>query len=402
MGIKQHNGNTKADRLAELKIRSPSIQLIKFGAIGLNAILFSPLLIAADTGSQYGTNITINDGDRITGDTADPSGNLYGVMTPAGNTPGNINLGNDVTVNVNDASGYAKGIIIQGKNSSLTANRLTVDVVGQTSAIGINLIGDYTHADLGTGSTIKSNDDGIIIGHSSTLTATQFTIENSNGIGLTINDYGTSVDLGSGSKIKTDGSTGVYIGGLNGNNANGAARFTATDLTIDVQGYSAMGINVQKNSVVDLGTNSSIKTSGDNAHGLWSFGQVSANALTVDVTGAAANGVEVRGGTTTIGADSHISWQEEPQTKQPLQSGDGVIALVNNLGATPLSELYGVYNRLTTRCQQAGLTIERNLIGAYCTSLDMTGFSITLLKVDDETLALWDAPVHTPALNWGK
>ncbi len=43
-----------------------------------------------------------------------------------------------------------------------------------------------------------------------------------------------------------------YIGGLNGNNANGAARFTATDLTIDVQGYSAMGINVQKNSVVDL------------------------------------------------------------------------------------------------------------------------------------------------------
>ncbi|STM39389.1 outer membrane autotransporter/adhesion protein [Escherichia coli] len=49
MGIKQHNGNTKADRLAELKIRSPSIQLIKFGAIGLNAIIFSPLLIAADT-----------------------------------------------------------------------------------------------------------------------------------------------------------------------------------------------------------------------------------------------------------------------------------------------------------------------------------------------------------------
>ena len=52
MGIKQHNGNTKADRLAELKIRSPSIQLIKFGAIGLNAIIFSPLLIAADTGSH--------------------------------------------------------------------------------------------------------------------------------------------------------------------------------------------------------------------------------------------------------------------------------------------------------------------------------------------------------------
>ena len=96
------------------------------------------------------------------------------------------------------------------------------------------------------------------------------------------------------------------------------------------------------------------------------------------------------------------AWQEVTQTKQALQKGDRVIALVNNLGATPLSELYGVYNRLTQRCEEAGIVIARNLIGSYCTSLDMVGFSITLLKADDETLALWDAPVHTPALNWGK
>lgn len=54
--------------------------------------------------------------------------------------------------------------------------------------------------------------------------------------------------------------------------------------------------------------------------------------------------------------------------------GDRVIALVNNLGATPLSELYGVYNRLTQRCEETGIVIERNLIGSYCTSLDMVGF----------------------------
>ena len=53
-------------------------------------------------------------------------------------------------------------------------------------------------------------------------------------------------------------------------------------------------------------------------------------------------------------------------------------------------------------CEEAGIVIARNLIGSYCTSLDMVGFSITLLKADEETLALWDAPVHTPALNWGK
>ena len=98
----------------------------------------------------------------------------------------------------------------------------------------------------------------------------------------------------------------------------------------------------------------------------------------------------------------HGNWQEVSETKQPLQSGDQVIAMVNNLGATPLSELYGVYNRLESCCQAAGITIVRNLVGTWCTSLDMAGFSITLLKADAGILDLWDAPVHTPALNWGK
>ncbi|MBS0973236.1 dihydroxyacetone kinase subunit DhaK [Serratia rubidaea] len=94
-------------------------------------------------------------------------------------------------------------------------------------------------------------------------------------------------------------------------------------------------------------------------------------------------------------------WREELQTKRPLARGDRVIALVNNLGATPLSELYGVYHRLAERCAETGLIVERSLVGAYCTSLDMQGVSITLLKVDDEALSLWDAPVNTPALRWG-
>ncbi len=91
-------------------------------------------------------------------------------------------------------------------------------------------------------------------------------------------------------------------------------------------------------------------------------------------------------------------WIEETQEKQPLKSGDRVIALVNNLGATPLSELYGVYHRLALCCENFGLNIERSLIGSYCTSLDMSGISITLLKVDDALLTLWDAPVATPAM----
>ncbi len=46
-------------------------------------------------------------------------------------------------------------------------------------------------------------------------------------------------------------------------------------------------------------------------------------------------------------------------------------------------------------------TVARSLVGSYITSLDMAGASVTLLKVDDELLSLWDAPVNTPALRWG-
>ena len=82
-------------------------------------------------------------------------------------------------------------------------------------------------------------------------------------------------------------------------------------------------------------------------------------------------------------------------------SGSNVLAFVNGLGGTPLIELYVVYNELTKQLEQHGLTATRNLVGNYITSLEMAGVSITLLVLDDELTALWDAPVHTPALRWG-
>ncbi|MFR9720643.1 dihydroxyacetone kinase subunit DhaK [Aeromonas diversa] len=94
-------------------------------------------------------------------------------------------------------------------------------------------------------------------------------------------------------------------------------------------------------------------------------------------------------------------WLEDQVTIEPLGQGDRVIALVNSLGGTPLSELYGVYGKLAQLCDKAGIHLVRNLIGPYCTSLDMSGISITLVKVDDELMGLWDAPVHTPALRRG-
>ena len=85
----------------------------------------------------------------------------------------------------------------------------------------------------------------------------------------------------------------------------------------------------------------------------------------------------------------------------PFRSGDRVLAFVNGMGGTPLIELYIVYNAVNRILKGRGITIARNLVGSYITSLEMAGCSISLLKLDDELVRYWDAPVHTPALRWG-
>jgi phosphoenolpyruvate---glycerone phosphotransferase subunit DhaK len=93
-------------------------------------------------------------------------------------------------------------------------------------------------------------------------------------------------------------------------------------------------------------------------------------------------------------------WVELELTDPPFQSGDSVLAFVNSMGGTPVSELYIVYRKLAEICQKKGLKIVRHLIGPYITSLEMQGCSITLLKLDDEMMRFWDAPVKTPSLRW--
>jgi dihydroxyacetone kinase-like protein len=84
-----------------------------------------------------------------------------------------------------------------------------------------------------------------------------------------------------------------------------------------------------------------------------------------------------------------------------LTSGDKVLLFVNGMGGTPQSELYIVYRRAAQQLAGQGITVARSLVGNYITSLEMQGCSITVLRLDDEMTALWDAPVHTPALRWG-
>jgi len=83
------------------------------------------------------------------------------------------------------------------------------------------------------------------------------------------------------------------------------------------------------------------------------------------------------------------------------QSGSKVLAFVNGMGGTPLLELYLLFGEIEHLLRDAGLTVSRNLVGSYITSLEMAGASLTLLELSDELTTLWDAPVHTAALRWG-
>jgi dihydroxyacetone kinase-like protein len=85
----------------------------------------------------------------------------------------------------------------------------------------------------------------------------------------------------------------------------------------------------------------------------------------------------------------------------PFADGDRILLFTNSMGGTPLLELYLAHGIAEGLVAARGLSVARRLVGPYITSLEMQGISITALKLDDELIELWDAPVHTAALRWG-
>jgi dihydroxyacetone kinase-like protein len=79
-------------------------------------------------------------------------------------------------------------------------------------------------------------------------------------------------------------------------------------------------------------------------------------------------------------------------TDLPYESGDNVALMINGLGGTPVSELYILYRRAHQQLAERGITVGRSYVNEYCTSLDMAGASLTLVKLDDEIDALLGAP----------
>jgi phosphoenolpyruvate---glycerone phosphotransferase subunit DhaK len=78
----------------------------------------------------------------------------------------------------------------------------------------------------------------------------------------------------------------------------------------------------------------------------------------------------------------------------PYSSGDRVALMINGLGGTPISELYLLYGIAHERLAQQGITVGRSYVGEYCTSLEMAGASLTLVRLDDEIEGLLAAPAE--------
>ncbi|HYD34294.1 MAG TPA: dihydroxyacetone kinase subunit DhaK [Methylophilaceae bacterium] len=78
------------------------------------------------------------------------------------------------------------------------------------------------------------------------------------------------------------------------------------------------------------------------------------------------------------------------------------LLMINGFAATPLMELYLLYNSAARLLKERGVNVTRSLVGNYTTALDMAGASVTVCLLDDEITSHWDSPVHTPALRWGR
>ena len=79
----------------------------------------------------------------------------------------------------------------------------------------------------------------------------------------------------------------------------------------------------------------------------------------------------------------------------PYESGDEVVVLVSGLGATPVMELYVLYDEINRLLTEKGIKIYKTYVGNYFTSLEMMGATLTVMKLDDELKRLMDMPVNT-------
>jgi dihydroxyacetone kinase-like protein len=82
--------------------------------------------------------------------------------------------------------------------------------------------------------------------------------------------------------------------------------------------------------------------------------------------------------------------------------GAELLMLVNGMGSSPHQEMYLLAGELAAAAEVRGVRVTRQLVGNFVTSLDQAGAAVTFLELDQELTRLWDAPVQTVALRWGR
>ena len=82
----------------------------------------------------------------------------------------------------------------------------------------------------------------------------------------------------------------------------------------------------------------------------------------------------------------------------PFVEGDEVAVLLSGLGATPLMELYILYNKVEEILTEKGIKVYRPYVGNYFTSLEMMGATVTIMKLDDQLKELLDVPAECMGL----
>lgn len=267
---------------------------------------------AADHGSLYGADIKINDGDVVTATDYNQSA-LTGIYTA---DTAVIELGQGSKVIATDNASNAKGIVILGQNSSLDADALDVEVNG-AAAVGVEVMGKSAIVSLGAGGKIDvsgENAIGLNVSNNSQIFADGITIESSGtakkGWSVQVTGGGSLVYLGTGSSIINKDSIGGGQAVRVYSNDVAPATFMANQLSVETQANSSTAIFISDNGIVDLGSHSTVKTTGDeSAHAVLieNGGQFSANNLNVKTEGTISNALQLSyGGQATIGANSTL------------------------------------------------------------------------------------------------
>ena len=86
------------------------------------------------------------------------------------------------------------------------------------------------------------------------------------------------------------------------------------------------------------------------------------------------------------------------ENDMPVKAGDEICVLINGMGATPLNELYVLYNEVVKLMEAKGIKVYKSYVGNYLTSMDMMGASLTVTKLDGELKQMFDTPVYSMGL----